>query len=377
MQWYTMTPLDVLLFRESKPFTPGDGSWAQGQFPPLPTTVFQALRSALPVYEESQRDLEFLGPFLMDEENTLWLATPQDLLCIGEKSSEETPEDEYEDTADTWQETVRLIPNTSEVLVNENTSLSQAWQYLKSSQSFAVMVPPPLNENQFICGRPQPWIKAEALLDYLQGKSLSDPNAFHADPWSSQVLPHIHMETGKRQVKAEEGYFTEVATRLHPGWRLVMACSANIEEETVIRLGGEGHRALLSAIAPPSVWKQLEELNTPDSDRNCAYVLTPGLAQRIPHEPIYGTYPYYWQEALESYVSDRALLWGGVSQIQRQTKGETEFSLLPQRAFVPPGTLYQFRELPERTDSLLPPQGGVLLHTLQQLNYGKLLWGKN
>lgn len=377
MQWYTMTPLDILLFRESKPFTPGDGSWAQGLFPPLPATVFQALRSALPAYDKNQRDLEFLGPFLMDEENTLWLPTPQDLLCIGEKSSEDsdTPEDEYEDTADTWQETVRLIPNTSEVLVNENTSLSQAWQYLKSSQSFAVMVPPPLNENQFICGRPQPWIKAEALLDYLQGKSLSDPNAFHDDPWSSQVLPHIHMETGKRQVKSEEGYFTEVATRLHPGWQLVMACSANIEEKTVVRLGGEGHRALLSAIAPPSVWKQLEELNTPNSDRNCAYVLTPGLAQRIPHEPIYGTYPYYWQEVLESYVSDRALLWGGVSQIRRQTKGETEFSLLPQRAFVPPGTLYQFRELPERTDSLLPPQGGVWLHTLQQLNYGKLLWG--
>ena len=377
MQWYTMTPLDVLLFRESKPFTPGEGSWAQGLFPPLPSTVFQALRSALPPYQQNQRDLQFLGPFLMDGQNTLWLPTPKDLLCIGRKSSNdaETPEDEYEDTAESWEQTDRLIPNTSD-------RLGQAWKYIKGSQRIPAMVPPPLNENQFICGRPQPWIKAEALVDYLKGNPLSNPNDFHDDPWRTQILPHIHMEEGERQVKSQEGYFTEVATRLDPSWRLGMACSEAKIPETVVRLGGEGHRVLLAAIAQPSVWEQLEALTTPDSDRSCAYLLTPGLAQKLPDEPIYSIYPYYWESVLAGCVSDRALLWGGVSQIKRRVSGtpnqkDTEFSLLPQRAFVPPGSIYHFQEIPETTDLLLPPQGGVWLQTFQQLNYGKLLWGKN
>ena len=42
LQWYTIDPIDLLLMREAKPFSPGDGSWAKGQFPPLPITVFQA-----------------------------------------------------------------------------------------------------------------------------------------------------------------------------------------------------------------------------------------------------------------------------------------------------------------------------------------------
>ena len=376
MQWYTMTPLDVLLFRESKPFTPGEGSWAQGLFPPLPSTVFQALRSALPPYQQNQRDLQFLGPFLMDGQNTLWLPTPKDLLCIGRKSSNdaETPEDEYEDTAESWEQTDRLIPNTSD-------RLGQGWKYIKGSQRIPAMVPPPLNENQFICGRPQPWIKAEALVDYLKGNPLSNPNDFHDDPWRTQILPHIHMEEGERQVKSQEGYFTEVATRLDPNWRLAMACSEAKIPETVVRLGGEGHRALLAAIAQPSVWEQLEALTTPDADRNCAYLLTPGLAQKLPNEPIYSIYPYYWESVLAGCVSDRALLWGGVSQIKRRVSGtpnqkDTEFSLLPQRAFVPPGSIYHFQEIPETTDLLLPPRGGVWLQTFQQLNYGKLLWGQ-
>jgi len=150
----------------------------------------------------------------------------------------------------------------------------------------------------------------------------------------------------------------------------------------VVRLGGEGHRVLLEPIAHPSVWEQLEALTTSDLDRNCAYLLTPGLAQKIPNEPIYSVYPYYWESVLEGCVSDRAVLWGGVSQIKRRVSGtpnqkDTEFSLLPQRAFVPPGSIYHFREIPEQTDSLLPLQGGVWLQTFQQLNYGKLLWGKH
>ncbi|MGA7953992.1 MAG: type III-B CRISPR module-associated Cmr3 family protein [Gloeobacterales cyanobacterium] len=87
MNWYTIEPLDVLLFRESKPFSPGEGSWAKGLFPPMPVTVFQALRSTLPEYNRQERNLDFLGPFLLDSEDTLWLPTPKDLLRVRTKTS--------------------------------------------------------------------------------------------------------------------------------------------------------------------------------------------------------------------------------------------------------------------------------------------------
>ena len=97
-KWYQLTPLDVLLFRESKPFTPGEASWAKGFFPPPPSTVFQALRTALAVSDPneskiSKRDLNFLGPFLMDSSQTLWFPTPKDLLAVGTKGEKEAEEE--------------------------------------------------------------------------------------------------------------------------------------------------------------------------------------------------------------------------------------------------------------------------------------------
>lgn len=40
-------PLDTLFFRDGKPFTLGEETWADGQFPPNPSVLFGALRTAL------------------------------------------------------------------------------------------------------------------------------------------------------------------------------------------------------------------------------------------------------------------------------------------------------------------------------------------
>lgn len=58
-----------------------------------------------------------------------------------------------------------------------------------------------------------------------------------------------------------------------------------------------------------------------------------------------------------------------------QTKPK-EFALLPQRAFVPPGRVYLFNQVPEQAHNLLPTGCANWLITFQQLNYGKLLWGE-
>ena len=378
LHWYAIDPLDVLLFRESKPFSPGEGSWAKGIFPPLPSTLFQALRSALPKYKTNKRDLDFLGAFLMDGENKIWLPTPKDLIAVGQKpEDDEETEDDLDSEISDWHRTLRLQPANLE---------QDSWKHFcfKKLGKLSPMVAPTgeLNENEFIC-RPEPWIRANVLIKYLKGGSESISSAdengvanFQADPWSVQVLPHTHMESGTRQVRDAEGYFTEVAIRMSPGWRLVAGISSQIDT-TAVRLGGEGHHAIVTKLKEEAIallTQLITDFSKPSTAKPSAYLLTPGLAEIEP--TVYGVYPTAWQECLAGCVSDRPLLWGGVSSIRRKHSQKAEFGLLPQRAFVPPGTVYRFNKPPSEIGNLLPKDGNSWLKTFQKLNYGKLLWSK-
>lgn len=375
MKWYTITPIDVLLFREAKPFSPGEGAWAKGLFPPMPITLFQAIRSTIH-YDQKQRDLEFLGTFLLDPDNTLWLPTPKDLIAISNQPEARSQLHSKKATAQ-WNRLVRLQP------LQDSAS---SWQWVCFDQAQpAPMVMPELEKSDRVLGKPHPWIKAEALIRYLQGDSHFKPEEFHEDPWHTQILPHTQMQERTRQVREADGYFTEVAIRLKSGWRFVAALSLETIPEQVVRLGGEGHRAIVAPLKAESpLSDHLNALLHPASptDATTAYLLTPGLAQAEADKPLYGTLPHDWKPFLKGCVSDRALLWGGVSRIQRRKAGNSsepdwEFSLLPQRAFVPPGSVYVFDpETPNSVSSLLPAGEKRWLETFQKLNYGKLLWGK-
>jgi CRISPR-associated protein Cmr3 len=401
MQFYIIEPLDILLFREAKPFSPAEGSWAKGIFPPLPITVFQALRSAIDVGQvESQKEgkdkhkFKFVGPFLLQEEPgkkpQLWLATPKDLICINIAKGNQ--EETFDEESKAWQRLVCLQPldRSNEIW----SSLGFDSEHFRED-GLTPMIPPAVTQentdslnqrgaNEYISGRPEPWMKASALIKYLQGESLTDTSDFHSNPWSLQVLPHIQMQSDKRQVKSEEGYFTEVAVRLHKHWKFVAGIDAQINP-TNVRLGGEGHRALVYPVDECPMWDDIQALMTGFCDResngkeikgNKAYLLTPGLAQSHPTEMIYGVFPHIWKEQLQGCVSDRPILYGGKSVYANRP-------MLPQRAFVPPGTIYRFlrnyQEFDEESkhmQSVLPTVGGKWLQTLQSLNYGILLWSK-
>lgn len=378
MHWYTITPLDVLMFRDSKPFSPGEGSWAEGLFPPMPITVFQALRSLLSKSDNknngTQDDLKFLGPFLLDSKHTLWLPTPKDLICLYPKGVDRKV------ASDGWVEIQRLQPVCYE---------SEKWKHLVFDST---AISPLVVDKQWggTISPPKSWIKAKALFDYLDGKKNNSnwhKKDFCSKPWDTQVLPHIQMQPDKRQVKDSDGYFTEVAVRMKEGWCFVAGFSEEIPE-SVVRLGGEGHRALVSPLQNTSLEAQLNSLSTgdfcrPSSTSKYAYLLTPGLAPV--EESRYSSYPKDWKDKLKGCATDKALLWGGVSTLRKDVKDEVgkiiktreEFALLPQRAFVPPGTVYLFKNEVETNQHILPNKGGKWLDTFEKLSYGKLLWGRN
>lgn len=391
MTWYRITPLDVLLFRDSRPFSPAEGSWAKGLFPPLPITVFHGLRSLLTPRtskaDRTNRNLEFLGPFLCDGQNQLWLPTPKDLVCLYPKDVG------AKKASDRWQAVRRLKPAPED----------EKWQHLAFDNThpapmvtpyevYQETLPQPGKAKQRI-GEPQPWIQAKYLAEYLDGKEstwkpeqLAAKPLFHPDPWDLQVMPHIQMQSGTRQVKDEDGYFTEVAVRLRPGWHFVAQFDSPNEtppEQGVIRLGGEGHRAMVEKMdKAPDEWQKLSQCEPKKGDRTRAYVLTPGLALAADDKPIYASYPNTWRDQLAGCATDRQLMWGGISAIARSGgQPQTEepepdkVAYIPQRAFVPPGTVYAFKSLPEQTRLLPEENSRQGLKTFERLNYGKLLWG--
>lgn len=404
MLWFRVTPLDVLLFREAKPFSPGEGAWAKGLFPPMPITMFQAMRSLLAhrasdctlteEEREQQKNLTFLGPFLQDSDDNLWCATPKDLVGIRTrqaKDKDKEPNPDYKKASGQWEFLARLRPYPEDGLLG----FSQL-----------PMAEPELDKNQYVCGKPDAWIRADVLAAYLGGQKRFDRNNdsqkrswLCQDPWDVQILPHIHMQTEARQVRESDGYFTEVAVRMNAGWGFVVGLDvkepdseqateikASLQEiqQAVIRLGGEGHRAIVTQLdKAPEQWTELERFAKSGAGEGRswrAYVLTPGLAQTEANTPTYGLCPHEWSGLVKGCAGDKQLLWGGVRKIWRRRNPDDpncpseEFGLLPQRAFIPPGTVYAFgEELPETRR--LPPTDSKQRTMFETLNYGKLLWG--
>ncbi len=73
MHWYTLTPLDVLLFRDAKPFTPGERAWAGSTFPPSGHAIAGALRS---LSQSQDEKFKLTGPFLCKDNRTLYFPRP-------------------------------------------------------------------------------------------------------------------------------------------------------------------------------------------------------------------------------------------------------------------------------------------------------------
>lgn len=378
--WYHLTPLDILLFRDCKPFSPGEGSWAKGLFPPMPITVFQALRSLTESHDE-KKEFEFIGPFLVGPDEQLWIPTPKDLRVYYPKRGDRKT------ALDNWTKLVRLQP------IDPN---SPAWSDIICATDTLWPLTVSNASDSDSLGPPRPWMRIELLQQYLSGESLTEieptykteegndkPN-FHKDPWGLQVLPHIQMQTDLRQVREENGYFTEVAIRLEQGWKFLVGMDTHLPEAAV-RLGGEGHRAFVSHSEGNSVLNHLiSQSASTAKDSSVAYLLTPGLADIDGEIPRYGSVPSAWKSSgLVGCATDKSILWGGISQIRRKQPGQTEeerqhneprFAVMPQRAFVPPGTVYIFSGPPPIDTGPLIPDRGKSQNMFKTLNYGILLW---
>jgi CRISPR-associated protein Cmr3 len=228
MYWYTITPLDVLLFRDAKPFTPGERAWAGSVFPPNGHAIAGAIRG---LWDRDDRKIKLKGPFLCRDRQ---LYFPRPLNYVGN---------------------TRLIPSVW--LPDDHPCHQIVWDRSNPAPLLIAETAEGLEEDDLPKQQSHQYLPQDVVLKLLKGKPLHDDdwkckNGERPHPWTIETRSHNTMDEGTRQVKNSESYFVENAIRLDPDWCLAIAVDEAAHQKLQdkgnplsMRLGGEGHRVIL------------------------------------------------------------------------------------------------------------------------------------
>ncbi|MFW6358502.1 MAG: type III-B CRISPR module-associated Cmr3 family protein [Chroococcales cyanobacterium] len=359
MYWYKLTPLDLLLFRDAKPFTPGERAWAGSVFPPNGHTLAGAIRSLL----GEKATLQLSGPFFCYS-NTLYFPRPLGFL-----------------------QTTPLFP----LDWLPDSSLTQAlWDTSRPSP----LAPSKLDELEKVdakSNKNRQYLPSYVVETYLATGTISpeDWQVKHLGencPWGVETRPHNTMKEGTRQVKDADGYFVENGIRMKPHWGLAIAVDQALPTPETMRLGGEGHQVLVESC--PELGEQWDKIkarsdqNFQKRDRAIGYLVTPGVFERIRNrgQAKCRSWPWEWKLAhtsnpnqtpgeLVGVASDRAV---PISTRLRDKDDPHQSIPAPQVFAAPPGSQYYlnqpqplFQDQPEA-----PPK----VQRWRQLGYSELLW---
>lgn len=397
--WYTITPLDVLMFRDAKPFTPGERAWASGDiFPPNGHTLAGALRGAL----SEKIDFRLIGPFLSHSQ-TLYF--PRPLNFVGR--SPLVPMD--------WCSDDPLRGH----LLNDLNAPTPLIQYPRKNRQEDKESQEDKKKEKDKCD----YLPATTIQKYLESGRIDDWSEAKAKPipWSPETYshntlepgttertrdmaigfyetrPHNTLEPGKREVKDEDGYFVEKVIRLRAGWSLAIALDRDIADPIILRLGGEGHRAILERCCSlDTQWEQLAKQSKANFENEkkrpiLAYLVTPGVFERY-HRQEQGqdiakgrdiakcrAWPWEWKLAhkggdLVSVATEKPI---PISCRIRDSEKADQSIPAPQVFAAPPGSVYYlnnpcplFQDNPPLSRNGKPHKSRVW----RQLGYSELLW---
>lgn len=371
MYWYKLTPLDVLLFRDAKPFTPGERAWAASVFPPSGHAIAGALRNLL----AEAAFLQLRGPFLCRDSNEREVQTrlylPRPLGFVGSQPLKPLLWDDNLPLRHAIWDNNRPSP-LSKPKNDEGEGSLQSEENAKEGY--------------------RQYLPSDVVWEYLQQGTLP-PESWKVkylgedQPWCIESRSHNTMEPGTHQVKDADGYFVENAIRMNPNWHLAIAIDREIETPTILRLGGEGHRAILQRCDElAQQWQQLQEIsqqNFQKEGKAIAYLVTPGVFERIHKDKkaICQPWPWEWKLAssdnqnqtsgnLVSVATDRAVPISSRLRDRNHRAGQSIPA--PQVFAAPPGSQYYLN----RPQSLFQDSDAApeKVKRWRQLGYSELLW---
>lgn len=365
LYWYSLTPLDVLLFRDAKPFSPGERAWAGSVFPPNNHTLAGAIRGLL----NEDTNFELRGVFLCYE-NELCLPSPLNFVNQN-----------------------LLIPSVW--LDQDHPCRQMAWNPLKPApllldQREVKQTVKKKKEDEF-----RQYLPQSSWLKLLQNQPLSStewriPEGKKATPWDVETRSHNAIAPGTRQVKEADGYFVENAVRLHRGWSLAFGINLELPSPNTLQFGGEGHRVFLQRSPDlDKQWQALQDQSNTNRQTNSkclAYLVTPGIFERK-HDggkAYCKAYPWEWKLAHRANPNQKPGELVSVATAQplpiscRIRSAEDNRSIpAPQVFAAPPGSVY-YLEKPQYLFAENPnsPPGNALekAKRWRDLGYCELLW---
>ncbi|MBD3192923.1 MAG: type III-B CRISPR module-associated protein Cmr3 [Candidatus Heimdallarchaeota archaeon] len=340
-------PLDTLFFRDGKPFTMGEESWANTIFPPPPTVIYGALRScyfASHISELSKaaeendptKNLKINGIYFADEEND-YFPLPRDCVQIKDEK------------------------NKALLL-----KLEKMAGIASSCPTKYVLQAPKLKDNEQVEAIQDGLIKLTALKDYLKGKKESfsikperkkegKEQAFSILKLKDKVLLEpkvgigLNRKTGTADDKQGKLYHISM-NRLKDFCLLVDFEGLKLDKVGLMKLGGEGK----------AVSYQKEEKVTINSDKLKLedqyfklYLSTPAIFENgwfpswLDQKTLQGTYNN--SQSKEKKI-ELELLTAAIGKYK--TLGGFDMKLKrpkPMYRVVPAGSVYYFKVLNEDT----------------------------
>lgn len=221
--WLKIEPLDVWLFRGSRPFAAGEVFRAASQFPPPPLALVGALRAAMIRHRggdpeafrgdeilggaTSLGQLRFRGPFLLNPEGGLVLPAPRDVLVEKEGGSFPTV---LTVRRPAWPGLAMAPPCLPYQLVSAKSGLETL--------------------DELDAGGPA-GLKGESLTNYLRRADISD--ALHAEPVAYRE-PRLGIKLQAGRTVATGYIYTVDFIRLAEGAAFLLEVSCREGEATAL-----------------------------------------------------------------------------------------------------------------------------------------------
>lgn len=379
--WYTIDPLDVLIFRDAKPFTPGERAWAASQFPPSGHTIAGAIRSII------GDKIAAIGP-LFCYQDTLYFPRPLNFVKANRLVPMAWERDKSKQQRHPlYGKIISDLAQPSPLIKEINHDLSQHLRDEERDELAGIKYRQYLPSDAIVSFLKTGTIARELLI--APPTEVADLNS-EQKPWTTETRSHNSIESGTRQVKSSDGYFVENAVRMLPKWQIAIGLNVDIPTPTVMRLGGEGHQVILARnIELDLQWETISQLsseNFKSTQKTLAYLISPGIFERNQHgRAICRGYPWEWKLAhtdnpnqtpgnLVSVATEKAIPINGRIRVDDKSSIPA-----PQMFAAPPGSVYYLERPQQLFGDEEPPAAATAaqkVRELRQLGYSKLLWTK-
>jgi CRISPR-associated protein Cmr3 len=385
MYWYTLTSLDILLFRDAKPFTPGERAWAGSVFPPNNHAIAGALSSL--INRKKKDTFQMKGVFFCYEDK-LYFPRPLGFVNSVPLYPLAWQKEHYLNQI-YWDKTqpcplVKDRNNKDEDQENEqnfNTD-NPCYGYSRSKEY-------------------RQYLPSNAILNYLETGQLNKgdcilPKGEAKQPWQVETRSHNAIEEGSREVKDADGYFVENAIRMKKDWSLAIGVDNNTHQQLsqlnqplIMRLGGEGHRVILEY--KETLDDQFAKLqiaskkNFEKRGKSIAYLITPGIFERKHDNSKAMCKPYPWEWKLAHTVNKNQTAGNLVSVASakalpiscRIQTDENKSIPAPQVFAAPIGSQYYLNEPQELfgyEDNFKQGEAFKYAQRLLNLGYSEMFW---